>query len=315
MTLLSAIPSLTPTLDDYVYAADADLGGSPTEQADGRVTFTAIRNLLQANLTTATVTVAAANTAALVSTGYSLTGSSAVSMISGTGTWNTTGTPTLLDYDVTDTASNAAALLMDLKVGGATKLKVDKTGTIYVLQPASYLTPILRGSTNATGVGVSSVTKVNMISNGVGIAVFNFNTVLGMMMKNDLPICWSNANINGAADTFLYRDAAYVIAQRSSSNAQAFRVYSTWTNASNYERVVLDAGKTTSSVHRLLSEAGGTGTIRPIAIDAYAMAGAPTATELPSGTWGVFKDSSGGSPGNVVIAYNDEGNILTASLT
>jgi len=28
----------------------------------------------------------------------------------------------------------------------------------------------------------------------------------------------------------------------------------------------------------------------------------------------VFKDSSGGSPGNVVIAYNDEGNILTASL-
>jgi len=56
MTLLSVIPSLTPTLDDYFYAADADLGGSPTEQADGRVTFTAVRDLLEANLTTAVAT-------------------------------------------------------------------------------------------------------------------------------------------------------------------------------------------------------------------------------------------------------------------
>ena len=61
MTLLSVIPSLTPTLDDYVYATDADLGGSPTEQADGRTTFTAIRDLLQANLTTA-----------VASTGYNI---------------------------------------------------------------------------------------------------------------------------------------------------------------------------------------------------------------------------------------------------
>jgi hypothetical protein len=40
------------------------------------------------------------------------------------GTWNTSGTPTAIKLNVTNTASNAASLLMDLQVGGTSQFKV-----------------------------------------------------------------------------------------------------------------------------------------------------------------------------------------------
>lgn len=70
-----------------------------------------------------------ANAAALTASGYSLTGANAQSLIDLAGTWNTSGTPTALKLGITDTASNAASLLIDLQVGGASKFKVAKDGT------------------------------------------------------------------------------------------------------------------------------------------------------------------------------------------
>jgi hypothetical protein len=72
----------------------------------------------------------ATNTAAIASTGYSLTGSNATSAIDLAGTWNTSGTPTLIKANVTDTASNANSLLMDLQVGGVSKLSVSKSSVV-----------------------------------------------------------------------------------------------------------------------------------------------------------------------------------------
>jgi hypothetical protein len=45
-------------------------------------------------------------------------------------TWNTTGIPTAIKLNVTDTASNAASALLDLQVGGVSKFKVDKLGQL-----------------------------------------------------------------------------------------------------------------------------------------------------------------------------------------
>ena len=45
-------------------------------------------------------------------------------------TWNTTGTPTAIKLNVTNTASNAASLLMDLQVGGVSQFALDKSGNI-----------------------------------------------------------------------------------------------------------------------------------------------------------------------------------------
>lgn len=72
----------------------------------------------------------AANTPSILSSGYSLTGSGSQSLVDLSGTWNTTGTPTAIKLDITDTASNAASRLLDLLVGGVSKFSVTKGGVV-----------------------------------------------------------------------------------------------------------------------------------------------------------------------------------------
>lgn len=59
-------------------------------------------------------------------------GSLAGSVLNLAQTWNTTGTPTAIKLNVTNTASNAASLLMDLQVGGVSKVKADVSGLMNV---------------------------------------------------------------------------------------------------------------------------------------------------------------------------------------
>ena len=84
--------------------------------------------ILAANTFTATqtITLAAANTGVLASTGYSLTGSNATNMIDLAGTWNTSGNPTAIKLNITNTASGSSSLLMDLQVGSVTQFNVTK---------------------------------------------------------------------------------------------------------------------------------------------------------------------------------------------
>lgn len=66
----------------------------------------------------------------LTSSGQSLTGAQDQSLFNLATTWNTSGTPTAIKLNVTDTASNAASNLLDLQVGSASQFKVSKTGAI-----------------------------------------------------------------------------------------------------------------------------------------------------------------------------------------
>lgn len=72
------------------------------------------------------------NTTGFSNTGNSLTGSNAQSLVSLAQTWNTTGTPTAVLLNITDTASNASSLVMDLQVGGVSKFKVRKNGDVTI---------------------------------------------------------------------------------------------------------------------------------------------------------------------------------------
>ncbi|HXG85176.1 MAG TPA: hypothetical protein VNI84_14240, partial [Pyrinomonadaceae bacterium] len=84
-----------------------------------------------ANTFTGTQTInPALNTSALIGSGYSLTGLNAQPLLDLSGTWNTTGTPTLIKANVTDTASNAGSNLLDLQVGGLSKFSVTKQGNV-----------------------------------------------------------------------------------------------------------------------------------------------------------------------------------------
>src|SRR3990167_2117236 len=65
-----------------------------------------------------------------MSTSPSLTGSNATNFFDLTQTWNTSGSPTFFKANITNTASGASALLMDLQVGGVSMFSVTKAGVV-----------------------------------------------------------------------------------------------------------------------------------------------------------------------------------------
>ena len=76
------------------------------------------------------------NQVGLAVTGTSLTGSNAQSLIDLAGTWNTTGNPTAIKLNITNTTSGANAYLLDLQVGGIPQFTVFKGGEIKTSSPA-----------------------------------------------------------------------------------------------------------------------------------------------------------------------------------
>ena len=96
---------------------------------DAGLTFNSTTDRLT-SLGGVTVTQGTTNTSVFSSTGYSLTGSNATSLIDLAGTWNTTGAPLGIKFNLTYTAADAAARMMDLQVGGVTKFSVDRFGVV-----------------------------------------------------------------------------------------------------------------------------------------------------------------------------------------
>jgi hypothetical protein len=121
--------------------------------------------------------VPSANAVGLTLSGYSLTGSNAQSALSITGTWNTTGTPSALLVNITDTASNASSLLMQLQVGSANRFRVSKGGSLFI------------GSQN---VGIDPRNPLTNLIDPAGTA-----------------LSFSDVNISGSGYSFYFRSAQY----------------------------------------------------------------------------------------------------------
>jgi hypothetical protein len=155
-------------------------------------------------------------------------------------TWNASGTTfTAIKMNVTDTASAAASLLMDLQVGGTSKFSVTKAGT-------TTFSGNLQISNN--GVYIEGTTTGTVRVPGVG-GYYGWTT--------------NSASTSASTiDLFLLRDAANTLAQRNGVNAQAFNLYNTYTDASNYERGFM---RFVSNVLQIGSEKLGTGTARALA--------------------------------------------------
>jgi hypothetical protein len=102
--------------------------------------------------------------------------------------------------------------------------------------------------------GISFQNSISLLSNGsnnfqfvIGGGTFIFNretVVLGALcldrpfqLRDTASYSWSSTSAgNGAPDLILLRDAANTLAQRNGANAQAFRVYNTFTDATTFER-------------------------------------------------------------------------------
>ena len=162
---------------------------------------------------------AAANTSALTAS-YSVTGANTTPLLDLSGTWNTTGVATGIKLNITDTASNATSRLLDLQRGGSSVFNVSKFGTLTCGQITTAGSQISCGQIN-----IGSSNQLN----------WNFDTVIQR---------------DGAANT---------IAQRNGTNANTFRLYGTYSDASNGRR--LDITSTTGGIFTLTATGNGTGAI------------------------------------------------------
>lgn len=153
-------------------------------------------------------------------------------------TWNNAGvTFTGLKLNVTDSASAALSQFVDLQVGSSSRIQLLKSGGIRSL-----------------GVSTSEIANSVRLTTDANARVgYGLNPI-------DAGYLFFGAGGASAIDTFLTRDAANVLAQRNGTAAQGFRVYHTFTDASNYERGVFD-WTTTANTLVIGVQVAGTGAI------------------------------------------------------
>jgi hypothetical protein len=142
--------------------------------------------------------------------------------------WSTSGTGLGVNA-----ASGFAGNLLDLQVNGSSKAYVNSFGQYF-------------------GDQLTLGTWVVLSANG-------------SQLRSTAYASWTNGSAGQTVDLSLARDAANTLAQRNGTNAQTFRLYNTFTDASNYERGFL---RWSSNVFEVGPEAAGTGTTRPMRITA-----------------------------------------------
>jgi len=199
----------------------------------------------------ATLASSITTTQAVVTTG---TITASTPALSGTQTWNSAGvTFKGISLTVTDTASAAASLLIDLLVGASSKFSVTKGGVCtapeFKVTGASELFSVYSSGTNQTatlGDDGSGNSRLKLASGGA--------------------VAWSNSATGvGTLDLFLLRESANILGQRNGTTGQISRIYNTFTDTSNYERAILGWS---SNIFLIATSAGGTGTARSILITA-----------------------------------------------
>jgi hypothetical protein len=194
-------------------------------------------------------------------------------------TWNDAGvTFTGLKFNVTDTASNAASLLLDLQVGGTSLYRWTKGGkTIAPDITSGYNRGYFFSNAGSADLGFARRTS-NVVDFFISsTAYYSFNTSLSFSLHPNSALAWATSNAAGDINLALYRDADNTLAQRRTTNAQTFRLYNTWTDASNYERLGINWG---SNIVSIKPEAAGTGTVRVLHIS-----GLPTSNPGPGILW------------------------------
>jgi len=117
-----------------------------------------------------------ANTAAYQSTGYSLTGANAQTLMDLAGTWNTSGAPRALNISITNTASAATSTLLRAAVNTVAQFSVDVTGNLYAFGKGSIGTTSTTTALNIAGAPNDNAGMVKIIStstaDNAGITLF-----------------------------------------------------------------------------------------------------------------------------------------------
>jgi hypothetical protein len=191
--------------------------------------------------------------AGMTFSGQALTGSQATSLLDLATTWNTTGTPSAFKLNVTDTASNAASLLMDLQVGGVSEFKVDKKGAI---------------TTRQNRINTHTIGNLSIISGNSNDCTLRALGNAGIFIQFSA-LSTALLQIGGR----FQNDGADLISQRNGTNGQKSRLYKTYTSATSGEWLELDAATDASNFDIAASIGSAGGTARGIRIGGKNAAG------------------------------------------
>ena len=196
-------------------------------------------------------------------------------------TWNDGATTfTSIKMNVVDSASASGSLLMDLQVGGSSRFSVGKAG--HTKSSGFYLDS-----------GLTKGLKL-LDGNNVGLTINNKSVALDVNGDFAAPrTLWLGSGTYGGKSVALAADGGDTLAQRNGTSTQTFRLYKTYTDASNYER----GGLTWNSIANALvlePQKAGTGASREMWIRGV------------GGSYARFKtdnqiDVSGGGSVNVVF--------------
>lgn len=151
-----------------------------------------------------------------------------------TQTWNNSGvTFTAAKINVTDTASAAGSLLMDLQVGGSSVFYVKRANS----------------ATKGSGwgheiTGDTSVTNLFQLSTSRNC--FSVRNYTSASVNSTMSFGWSSTvQSDGGLDVQLWRDAANVLALQNGTNAQAFHHYGRWVSSSDRTYLAIRHATTT----------------------------------------------------------------------
>ena len=174
--------------------------------------------------------------------------------------WNSSGvTFTGIKFNITDTASASGSLLMDLQVGGVSKFKVEKDGYVYTAGVTISTLPLVYDGVSSGNIWA----KKGLHIGGVGGGALSFSV----------------SDVSATYRTTLQAEASNTLAQRNGVNAQVFRLYGTYTDASNYRR--LTNTMSAAGVAEIKPEGAGTGATGNVLY----ISGLPTSNPGPGILW------------------------------
>lgn len=169
-----------------------------------------------------------------------------------------------------------------------------------------------------TGLRLYGPTGFSLVLGGAGKLVFDMS---GIYVYDNTAFLAFGAS----AQPQLYKDTDYTLGQRNSTNQQIYRLYNTWTNASNYERLTLTgvqgasvnitaetAGTGGDNLNIVLTPAGtgsfgfGTSTFGTNAAKVLGIASGTAPTTSPADAAQVWTQDTGSVAGNAALHMRNE---------
>lgn len=192
-------------------------------------------------------------------------------LISGVGTQSNASKPALKiapTFDGTSTAFQTFTIMpTGANAGGFADLfTIGANGTTYAHWTDEGTLRFIGGTKSITGLTSLSVANefgavdqsVWLTASSWGFAGSGFG--IGIGVNGEIGFSSTTAAQNATHfDITLTRDAAAILAQRAGTTAQTFRVYNTFTDASNYERVTIGWN---SNIFQMFTDSAGTGSSR-----------------------------------------------------